>query len=158
GDGSSSTARCWRPSAPRTTSISSTRTCFLSPRQKRPTSDLTSSQRYESSTEDGGCSGDENYLHFVDHQRSCNRVKWLKMRANLQCVATGHGDKWEAICLDLDLAVQGHSFEEVRQSLGVAIEMYVERAMEAPEPTRSQLLNRKAPFFVRLIWALRLFR
>jgi len=80
------------------------------------------------------------------------------MRDNLQCIAAGHGDKWEAICLDLDLAVQGHSFEEMCQSLGVAIEMYVERAMEAPEPTRSQLLNRKAPFFVRLMWALRLFR
>src|SRR5262249_30002309 len=35
-----STARCWRPSAPRTTAISSIRTCFLSPRQKRPTSNL----------------------------------------------------------------------------------------------------------------------
>src|SRR5215470_16187551 len=85
-------------------------------------------------------------------------IKRLKMRDNLQCFAAGHGDRWEAICLDLDLAVQGGSFEEVRQSLGVAIEMYVERATEAPEPTRSQLLNRKAPFFVRLIWALRLFR
>ena len=56
----------------------------------------------------------------------------MKIRDNLQCIAAGHGDKWEAICLDLDLAVQGHSFEE-GQSLGVAIEMYVERATEAPE-------------------------
>jgi hypothetical protein len=80
------------------------------------------------------------------------------MPDNLQCIAAGHGDKWEAFCLDLDLAVQGHSFEEVRQSLGTAIEMYLERAMEAPEPTRSQLLNRKAPFFVRLMWGLRLLR
>ena len=80
------------------------------------------------------------------------------MRDNLQCIATGHGERWQAFCLDLDLAVQGRSFDEVRRSIGIAIEMYLERAMEASEPTRSQLLNRRAPFFVRLMWGLRLLR
>ena len=80
------------------------------------------------------------------------------MRDNLYCIASGRGDQWEAFCLDLDLAVQGRSFEEVHRFLAKAIHMYVERAMEEPEPTRSQLLNRKAPFLVRLSWGLRLFR
>ena len=80
------------------------------------------------------------------------------MRDNLYCIASGHGDQWEAFCLDLDLAVQGRSFDEVHQFLAKAIHIYVEHAMEEPEPTRTQLLSRKAPFLVRLSWGVRLFR
>jgi hypothetical protein len=80
------------------------------------------------------------------------------MRDNLHCIATGHDDRWEAFGLDLDLAVQGSSFDEVRGFLDKAIHMYIGRAMEEPEPTRTQLLSRKAPLSVRLSWGLRLFR
>jgi hypothetical protein len=73
------------------------------------------------------------------------------------CVASGHGSQWEAFCLDFDLAVQGQSFEEVRELLRVAIEMYVQSANAEPEPNRSRLLARKAPFLVRLAWAWRVF-
>jgi len=79
------------------------------------------------------------------------------MRENLNCIATGHGDRWEAFCLDLDLAVQGSSFDEVRRSLDKAIHMHIEGAMQEPEPTRTQLLNRKAPVLVRLLWRVRLW-
>jgi hypothetical protein len=80
-----------------------------------------------------------------------------KMDHRLIGVAHGHGDEWEAYCLDFDLAVQGTSFEEVQASLEVAIRMYLEAALSEPEPVRSRLLNRRAPFFVRLSWARRLF-
>lgn len=80
------------------------------------------------------------------------------MRDNLYCIASGHGREWEAFCLDFDLAVQGSSFDEVHDLLDGAIRMYVERVMIEPEPARTQLLNRKAPFFVRVSWGLRLFR
>jgi hypothetical protein len=73
------------------------------------------------------------------------------------CVASGQGSEWEAFCLDYDLAVQGQSFEEVRRLLKDAIEMYVDTAVKEPEPNRSRLLARKAPFSVRLMWAWRLF-
>ncbi len=73
------------------------------------------------------------------------------------CVASGHGSQWEAFCLDFDLAVQGESFEEVRRLLTDAIEMYVQTAEAEPEPNRSRLLARKAPFLVRLMWAWRVF-
>jgi predicted RNase H-like HicB family nuclease len=79
------------------------------------------------------------------------------LKQPLVCIATGHGDEWEAFCLDFDLAVQGRSFEEVKRDLRQAIEMYVEAALAEPEPARSQLLSREAPFFVRLMWACRLF-
>jgi hypothetical protein len=72
-------------------------------------------------------------------------------------VAHGHGDQWEAYCLDYDLAVQGQSFEEVQASLMQAIGMFLDAAESEPEPVRSRLLNRRAPFLVRLTWALRLF-
>ena len=73
----------------------------------------------------------------------------------LVCVAHGHGDRWEAFCLDYDLAVQGVSLPEVREKLEHALHDYVSAAQSEAEPTRSQLLNRRAPFFVRLAWGLR---
>ena len=73
------------------------------------------------------------------------------------CVASGRGTDWEAFCLDFDLAVQGRSFEEVRSSLGRAIDMYLDSVLKEPEPLRSRLLARKAPFLVRLSWAWRVF-
>jgi hypothetical protein len=72
------------------------------------------------------------------------------MRDNLHCIASGHGDRWDAFCLGLDLAVQGRSFDEVRRSFDKAIHMHIEGAIEEPEPRRTQLLNRKAPILVRL--------
>lgn len=75
----------------------------------------------------------------------------------LRCVAAGHDDQWEAFCLDLDLAVQGNSLEEVRNSLNKAVGMYVKSATAQPEPDRTRLLQRKAPLPVRLRWALLVF-
>lgn len=75
----------------------------------------------------------------------------------LVCIAVEHSDGWEAFCLDFDLAVQGRSFDEVKRDLHQAIKMYVEAASAEPEPARSQLLCREAPFFTRLMWAWRLF-
>jgi hypothetical protein len=80
-----------------------------------------------------------------------------RMDHRLIGVAHGRGDQWEAYCLDYDLAVQGRSFEEVQSSLVQAIHMYLDTALSEPEPIRSRLLNRRAPFLVRLTWALRLF-
>jgi predicted RNase H-like HicB family nuclease len=78
---------------------------------------------------------------------------------NLVCIVTGRANDWEAFCLDFDLAVQGGSFEEVRLSLNHAIEMYLNDALAEPEPEpiRSRLLARCVPFFVRLMWAWRMF-
>jgi predicted RNase H-like HicB family nuclease len=45
---------------------------------------------------------------------------------SLHCYAEGRNGDWEAICLDLDIAVQGGSFEEVFGSLREAISLYLE--------------------------------
>jgi hypothetical protein len=72
------------------------------------------------------------------------------MRKRLLCYAEGHGEAWEAFCLDLDLAVQGRSFEEVYHSLCAAIRDYVEAALKEDRATAERLLNRKAPLLDRL--------
>ncbi len=68
----------------------------------------------------------------------------------LHCYAEGQDGSWEAICLDLDIAVQGHSFEEVFGSLREAISLYLESVSDLPADERQSLLHRPAPLPVRL--------
>lgn len=68
----------------------------------------------------------------------------------IRCYAEGTERGWEAICLDLDIAVQGRSFEEVYRLLSEAIEQYVDYAKELPEAERARMLARKAPLTDRL--------
>lgn len=67
----------------------------------------------------------------------------------LHCSAEGGKGEWEAICLDLDIAVQGASFEEVYRSLRTAISLYLETVETLPTSDRADLLDRPAPFSVR---------
>lgn len=75
----------------------------------------------------------------------------LKLGARtLQCYAEGRDGDWEAICLDLDIAVQGRSFEEVFASLQEAIALYLESVADLPEDERRRLLRRTVPLPTRL--------
>jgi predicted RNase H-like HicB family nuclease len=74
------------------------------------------------------------------------------MKIALACYAKGKDGHWEAICLDFNIAAQGKSLDEVRRLLEEAVVTYVEDALKEQEPTRSQLLQRQAPLFVRLSW------
>jgi hypothetical protein len=79
------------------------------------------------------------------------------MNYPLECIAHGSGNEWQAICLDLDIAVQAHSLHDVTRILQEAVSTYIQDAMEQDEPTRTQMLNRSVPFLVRATWAVRLF-
>ena len=68
----------------------------------------------------------------------------------LLCHAKGHSGDWEAICLDLDIAVQGESFEDVFGSLSESISLYLDTVEELPESDRARLLHRRAPLSIRL--------
>lgn len=72
------------------------------------------------------------------------------MARTLHCCAEGRDGDWEAICLDLDVAVQGRSFEEVFDGLKEAISLYLETVADLPPEERPSLLNRPVPFMVRL--------
>ena len=63
----------------------------------------------------------------------------------LHCYATGRDGDWEGICLDLDIAVQGSSFEEVARSLHDAVSLYLESVSSLPEEQQAHLLHRPAP-------------
>jgi predicted RNase H-like HicB family nuclease len=69
---------------------------------------------------------------------------------NLRCYAEGRDGDWEAICLDLDIAVQGGSFEEVFTSLQGAVSLYLQSVTDLPPEERRVLLHRPAPLPVRL--------
>jgi len=69
----------------------------------------------------------------------------------LRCYGEQKGDVWQAFCLDLNLAVQGNSFSEVRGKLHRQIESYLYDALEGEDKQYAdQLLNRRAPFY---FWA-----
>ena len=68
----------------------------------------------------------------------------------LHCYAEGRAGDWEAICLDLDIAVQGRSFEEVFGSLQEAISLYLETVADLPADQRPPLLHRPVPLSIRL--------
>ncbi len=80
------------------------------------------------------------------------------MQRVLRCCAEGRGGDWEAICLDLDVAVQGSSFEEVFESLNKAIGLYLKTVAELPEAERANLVERPAPLRLRLKFAFDVLR
>jgi len=71
----------------------------------------------------------------------------------LTCIARGRAGRWQAICLDFNIAAQGQSFDEVRNLLEEAVLSYVHDALKEPEPTRSRLLGRRTPLLSRLAWS-----
>lgn len=75
----------------------------------------------------------------------------------LHCYAFGCEGEWEAICIDLDLAVQGESFSEVERLLEEAIAFHLERVQELPERDRERMLARRVPWHVRLRYAIEAF-
>jgi predicted RNase H-like HicB family nuclease len=86
-------------------------------------------------------------------------VKGIRaMRRLLHCYAEGRDGEWEAICLDLDVAVQGHSFTEVYESLDEAITLYLASVHDLPSEERARLLHRPVPLRVRLGIFVRLIR
>lgn len=72
------------------------------------------------------------------------------MHRLLRCYAERHQGRWEAFCLDFDIAVQGGSFEEVYGSLKEAVADYVARVSELPKSDQDRLLRRRMPFWSRL--------
>ena len=101
----------------------------------------------------------QNPAVFGQHPMLMNHPRQeSEMKSSLLCVAhPSDVGGWEAFCLDFDLAVQGHTFDEAKDCLQKAIASYVEDAMKEDIAHRDRLLNRRAPFFVRVAWGWRFF-
>lgn len=64
----------------------------------------------------------------------------------LKCLAEQKEHYWQAFCLDLNLAVQGDSFDEVKTKLEHIIKSYVYDALVGEDKEFiSQLIPRRAP-------------
>ena len=66
------------------------------------------------------------------------------------CYAWGKPGDWEAICVDLDIAAQGASFEQARSELGDAVETFLDYIADLPEIEQAVMLKRKAPLSLRI--------
>ena len=75
----------------------------------------------------------------------------------LHCLALGSDGAWEAICLDLDIAVQGRSFEDESDALTPEITLYSEHVATIPAAEQSQFLDRRVPLLMRLRFAVKAF-
>jgi hypothetical protein len=73
----------------------------------------------------------------------------------LRCYVEHRGDDWEAVCLDYDIAVQGHSLSEIQEKLARALGSYVDYANSLPAAERNRLLNRRVPFWTSVGFAAR---
>jgi hypothetical protein len=75
----------------------------------------------------------------------------------LRCYIEGAGRSWQGICVDLDIAAEGESLEEVRTVLDDMISTYLDSAMTYPTEERQRLLNRKSPLLLRIKFATAFF-
>lgn len=71
------------------------------------------------------------------------------MAANLRCMAYKEDGLWVAVCVDLSLAAQANSFDEVQHKLNEQIKDYVIEAIEDKDYGH-QLLTRKSPVSIML--------
>lgn len=67
----------------------------------------------------------------------------------LKCYAYGSGASWEAICIDLNIAVCGESQRDVRASLRTAVDLYLETVADLPAAEQDGFLSRRAPWHTR---------
>lgn len=76
----------------------------------------------------------------------------------LRCFAERRGRQWQAFCLDLNLAVQAGTLDEVEKKLHDMVKSYVELAMEQNDPSHQRdMLYRPAPASIQLrYWYIRL--
>ena len=74
-------------------------------------------------------------------------------RLVLRCFAEKKNESWQAFCLDLTLASQGDSFEEVKAKLEEMIVEYVTDAVSGEDRDHAEaLLFRSAPFRFWIKW------
>lgn len=65
------------------------------------------------------------------------------------CYAYGYEGHWQAICVDLDIAIEGRSRREVEDAMNRAVRSYVEDALKESPAARDRLLKRRSPLWVR---------
>ncbi len=65
------------------------------------------------------------------------------------CYIFGKNDDWEAICTDLDIAVQADSFDATKDLLDEAVNGYLHEVQKLPECEQKEFLRRRTPLLLR---------
>jgi hypothetical protein len=68
----------------------------------------------------------------------------------LRCFAERIDGKWEAICVDLDIATEGRDLDEVKHRLMAMCCDYVDHVLTLDPVNRHRLLHRRSPLGLRL--------
>lgn len=72
-------------------------------------------------------------------------------KRKVRCFAEKRGSQWQAFCIELNLAVQADSLEEVVKKLHAMIRSYIQLATEQNDPTHQRdMLYRPAPLSIQL--------
>ena len=71
------------------------------------------------------------------------------MDLKLKCYVHGGAASWEAICVDLNVAVCGNSQQGVRASLCKAVDMYLQTVATLPAVEQGGFLSRRTPWRTR---------
>ncbi len=66
----------------------------------------------------------------------------------LQCYAQRQGNRWHAICVDLDVAADGATLEEAKAALVACVELYLEGVEGLAADDRHRAMTRRAPWYV----------
>ena len=72
-----------------------------------------------------------------------------RMDLKLKCYVHGGAASWQAICVDLNVAVCGNSQREVRASLFKAVDLYLQTVATLPTVERGGFLSRRTPWHTR---------
>tara|TARA_R110000787_G_scaffold204722_2_gene315216 strand:+ start:1005 stop:1373 length:369 start_codon:yes stop_codon:yes gene_type:complete len=83
-----------------------------------------------------------------------SQAREIDMQKTLRCFARGYDDRFEAICIDLDISVEARTLDEARRCLEAAIRSYVEAAVKEAPDVAVALLSRRSPMHVRAQWIL----
>lgn len=77
------------------------------------------------------------------------------MNQILRCYAWGRRAEWQAICVDLDIVVQGSSVEEAKDILRACVDDYLDIVAGMPLEEQQHLLHRRSPWGLRAKLAFR---
>ena len=80
------------------------------------------------------------------------------MEQSLLCCVEGTEDgKWEALCLNYDLSVEGESIDDALHNIVKAVDDYLEYVETLPQKEQSRFLRRGVPYFYKMkifYWAI----
>ncbi|MDE0101775.1 MAG: hypothetical protein OXN89_05295 [Bryobacterales bacterium] len=70
------------------------------------------------------------------------------MSKRFRCYAYGRGSDWQAICVDVDVAVDGASSEEVKDSLGASVELFLSAVADLSLDDQREALSHTTPRYI----------